>query len=343
MPLTHRNQSAPTVSPSEFHRYIPGERLESIRLPVTATRSEPVLVERFRIPGVPSSQAFPRLNSHLLSVITRGQARGQYSLGDDTDLHEVEIQEEVSLFLAAGTSTTWAWEDCDVELVFVYIPPPLIYHFVSLHALDPRRTTLRSRVFEEDRVLYLLGQALNQSIEACTDGESGVTTRAVAGAVVRAMIFRLLVTADADVPPLMQANQGPLSASARRSVQEHIRTNLDEDISVADLAEHLDMSPSHFSRLFKQTVGYTPYRYVLRERVRRARHLLAETDLPIASVALQAGFSNQSHLTRWFRRVTHTTPASYRKAMKDGETSSSDLTDFDSASTRSGTEDSERS
>jgi AraC-like DNA-binding protein len=82
--------------------------------------------------------------------------------------------------------------------------------------------------------------------------------------------------------------------------------------SDAAVAQVAGLSVCHFARMFKQTVGISPHRYVLQCRVEWARELLAGTDMPLSEIAIVTGFSDQSHYTRWFREITGITPGSYR-------------------------------
>jgi AraC family transcriptional regulator len=65
--------------------------------------------------------------------------------------------------------------------------------------------------------------------------------------------------------------------------------------------------------LFKRSVGASVHRFVVRSRVEPALRLLAEGELPVSAVALEAGFANQSHLSAWMRRIVGTTPGAYRR------------------------------
>jgi AraC family transcriptional regulator len=87
------------------------------------------------------------------------------------------------------------------------------------------------------------------------------------------------------------------------SIRDFINANLDEPIEVDALARIAGLSPFHFSRSFTRLVGITPYRYVVRARLKRARELLREGRLSFAEIAAETGFADQSHLARWVRRV----------------------------------------
>ncbi len=96
-------------------------------------------------------------------------------------------------------------------------------------------------------------------------------------------------------------------------VSEYINAYLDRDIKLADLASVAGVSQFHFSRLFKQSIGISPHKYLLKERVERAKHLLKNSKLAIAEIAFQCGFNSQSHLGKSFRELTGVTPGVYRK------------------------------
>lgn len=89
---------------------------------------------------------------------------------------------------------------------------------------------------------------------------------------------------------------------------DYIHAHLDRDLSLAQVAGIVNISPTYFANLFKRATGIPPHQYVIKQRVERAKLLLKTTDLPIAHVALKVGFSSQSHLTQQFKRLTGTTP-----------------------------------
>jgi len=112
--------------------------------------------------------------------------------------------------------------------------------------------------------------------------------------------------------PKIPAPRGKLSSLQLRAVVEVIRARLDEDVSLPALAEHAHVSPFHFARLFRATVGMPPHQFVLRQRVQRSLTLLKAGSLPLAEVAIASGFHDQPHFTAAFRKVVGTTPAAYR-------------------------------
>jgi AraC-like DNA-binding protein len=98
-------------------------------------------------------------------------------------------------------------------------------------------------------------------------------------------------------------------------VCDYIEAHLDDRLTLAELAGVACLSPYHFSRSFKQTVGLGTQRYVVQRRLERAKTLMRRSNQPLAMIAQEAGFTDHSHLTAIFRRETGSTPGRYRAAL----------------------------
>ncbi|WP_315790427.1 AraC family transcriptional regulator [Fischerella sp. JS2] len=114
------------------------------------------------------------------------------------------------------------------------------------------------------------------------------------------------------IKPKLPIYEGGLPQRQLLQVLDYIDTHLDRDIKLADLARLLDMSQFHFSHLFKQSIGTSPYQYLIQQRVERAKQLLKQTDQSIMDIALESGFNSHSHLSKQFRQITGMTPKAYR-------------------------------
>jgi AraC family transcriptional regulator len=106
--------------------------------------------------------------------------------------------------------------------------------------------------------------------------------------------------------------EGGLPQRQVSQVLDYIHDHLEQDIKLADLAVLLDMSQFHFSHVFKQAIGISPYQYLLQQRIERAKQLLKESDCSIMEIALSCGFNSHSHLSKQFRQLTGMTPTAYR-------------------------------
>ncbi|WP_421870328.1 helix-turn-helix domain-containing protein [Pararhizobium sp.] len=106
---------------------------------------------------------------------------------------------------------------------------------------------------------------------------------------------------------------GRLTQAQMNKLQSHIEKRGDYRMTIADMAATVDLSESWFASVFKQTTGKSPLQWQLSKRIDQAKQLLAEGDLPVATIAAQLGFSDQAHLTRVFRQIAGETPAAWRK------------------------------
>ena len=144
-------------------------------------------------------------------------------------------------------------------------------------------------------------------------------TRGVADAYARFLADLRRMLAVAGVAPA-GAGRGfcvlaDVSARIRR-VQDFVEVNLGDPLRLHDLAEVAGLSPYHFSRVFREETGETPWAFVRRARVERAKELLREGRTP-AEAAVEAGFFDQSHLSRVFRALDGRTPGAFRDAPDD--------------------------
>jgi len=108
---------------------------------------------------------------------------------------------------------------------------------------------------------------------------------------------------------------GGLSPERLQRVRDYVEAHLDHDLSLTVLAGVACLSPYHFSRSFKRATGVGPQRYVIQRRVERAKYLLRQTHQPLALIAQEAGFTDQSHLTAMFRSEMGVTPGRFRAAL----------------------------
>jgi len=106
-----------------------------------------------------------------------------------------------------------------------------------------------------------------------------------------------------------------LSPERLQRVRDYVEAHLDEDLSLTVLADIACLSPYHFSRSFKEASGVGPQRYVIQRRVERVKRLMRQTHEPLALIAQEAGFADQSHFTIAFRREMGVTPGRFRAAL----------------------------
>ncbi len=109
------------------------------------------------------------------------------------------------------------------------------------------------------------------------------------------------------LPPL----RGGLAPVVIKRVQEYLQAHLADSVTLAELAQQAGLSEYHFARMFGQSLGCPPHRYLLGLRLKRAKQLLAGPE-PLASIASQCGFSSQAHFGNRFREAFGLTPGQWR-------------------------------
>ena len=125
------------------------------------------------------------------------------------------------------------------------------------------------------------------------------------------MTFAELARRHGDVE-LAEPRRGHERTAVRR-VREYLDANTRSNVALEDLSALCGLSSYHLIRVFRQELGLSPHAYFEQVRIHRARRLLKE-GAPIADVAADLGFTDQSHLTRHFKKLTGVTPGAYRTA-----------------------------
>jgi AraC-like DNA-binding protein len=97
----------------------------------------------------------------------------------------------------------------------------------------------------------------------------------------------------------------------RRAI-EYMHANLAGSVRLEDIAGAVGLSVFHFSRTFRHTTGLAPHRYLTKARIDKVKLLLLESEQSLAAIAEEAGFSDQSHMSKVFRKLAGTTPKHFR-------------------------------
>ncbi|MEM9509686.1 MAG: AraC family transcriptional regulator [Cyanobacteria bacterium P01_E01_bin.35] len=114
--------------------------------------------------------------------------------------------------------------------------------------------------------------------------------------------------------PQIAIYEGGLRDRSLFQAIEYIDHHLSQSIKLEDLANYIGISKFHFSRLFKKSLGLSPHKYVIQQRIERAKQLLNRDDRSIADIALECGFNSHAHLNKYFRDYTGMTPKAYRQS-----------------------------
>ena len=106
--------------------------------------------------------------------------------------------------------------------------------------------------------------------------------------------------------------RGGLGPARLRTVTEFVHAKMRDELTLIQMAESVDLSPAHFSRMFRKSTGETPHQFVLRNRIERAQEILRAPEARVLDVAVACGFKTQQHFARVFRHMCGTSPREYR-------------------------------
>jgi|HubBroStandDraft_4_1064222.scaffolds.fasta_scaffold212066_1 AraC family transcriptional regulator len=118
------------------------------------------------------------------------------------------------------------------------------------------------------------------------------------------------------IPLSLPVTRSGLAPWQLRRAKEMICSRLQQGVPLAELARAVNLSSGHFVRAFKQSTGQSPHRWLVEQRIAKAKQLLVNTSLSLAEIALGCGFADQSHFGRVFSHATHTSPGAWRRCLR---------------------------
>lgn len=225
---------------------------------------------------------------------------------------EFAILPAYSISLAEPMASVECLIGNQTEAVHLFLRPKLLHEVaLELFDIEADRVSLRP-VFGENSVsLSWLLRSIQQSL-----AEPANLSQLKIDYMSRALCADLL--AKYSVTPATAATSGQLNGLSSRQVRrinEYIVEHLGRDIQISELAALCAMGRTTFHQRFKTTMHMTPHQYVMRLRVTTAKEMLGASTLPLAEIGFACGFSDQAHFATLFKRITGTTPASFRRAV----------------------------
>jgi AraC family transcriptional regulator len=153
----------------------------------------------------------------------------------------------------------------------------------------------------------------NLGVALLSAGELGTNGALYSDSLSLAIVARLFALYAGKPATTLRRTVAALPNRRLKRVIEFMESHANEPITLAELAHIAGLSRMHFAAQFRKATGLRPHEYLLRRRVENAKVMLTTSSLPIAEVALTAGFSSQSHFTGVFKRLTDLTPSRWRE------------------------------
>jgi AraC family transcriptional regulator len=193
-------------------------------------------------------------------------------------------------------------ENGSAEVLCVALDPIFVSQTAEALEIYPDRIELVEQQRLTDPAIWNIALALRAGIQALPASD------AIYGESLATALAVHVLREYGRVGVAVQPGHRGLSREKLMIATSYIQDHLNMDLTVAGIAQAVHMSPHHFMLLFKQSTGQSPYRYVIEARVRKARDLLNSGKFSISEVTYQAGFADQSHLTRHIKHVYGVTP-----------------------------------
>ena len=111
----------------------------------------------------------------------------------------------------------------------------------------------------------------------------------------------------------VQTHRGGLGSARLRRIKEFVHAKMEDELTLCEMAQSVELSTAHFSRMFRKSTGESPHYFVLRHRVERAKEMLRAAETRVLDVAVASGFKTQQHFARVFRRICGVSPTEYRQ------------------------------
>lgn len=125
------------------------------------------------------------------------------------------------------------------------------------------------------------------------------------------IVVNLIRSVENDIYSLDRTKSKQPKTNIDRAI-EFLRECYSLEFSLQDVAKTVNLSPYHFSRVFKDQMGKTTYQYLMEIKIARAKELLAETRLSIKEIYLMCGFNSNSHFSSMFSKIVGVAPTEYR-------------------------------
>lgn len=217
-------------------------------------------------------------------------------------LHEIVLT-------PAGVRSGWYWH-ARSKVIVITIEPHKLERFARAElGLILTTQQLKDVPQAEDVDLCQAGAMLLEALRTRTTG-----SEVIYESLARVFLVKLLQRYGEERHEALEFGSG-FTARHYKRVLDFVEARFAGPIAIEDMAAEAGLSPAHFSRLFKQVIGDTPYQFVMDYRVEQAKKMLADRERPLIDVALSCGFSDQPHFGRVFKKLTGQTPKEFRAAL----------------------------
>lgn len=285
----------------------PSEPLVESRQVARASAAELITCEYFE--AEPASMPTERFAQHHILINLHPEPLRVENWRDGAHRDFIFHQNEI-VVTPAGVESGWRWHERSKCIVITCAPSKLERFAAGELGLTLTEAQLRDepQFIDED-----ITEAAKGLVDAIRGG--GAASAVLYESLARVFLVKLIEKYGIEHKDQYRFTRS-FTARHFQAVLDLVRKRYAERIALDDMAAVAGLSPYHFARLFRATVGEPPYQFVRRYRVEQAERLLAQADMAMAEIALACGFSDQAHMSRTFKAVSGRTPSQYRAELQ---------------------------
>jgi AraC family transcriptional regulator len=254
----------------------------------------------------PSEFEAPGMTHHMLIIPLKANTRMCFGWVGAT--FEGMFQTGDQILLPAQQASHCRFDRIDDALVAHFTPGYLRRLLESEWQIDSRNLATDCDLWFQNPSLLSIGRVMRDTLSLEQSGHRLLLESL--GTAAGMLLLDSCRSLTAHRPPVERWGKLP----ALKRVLDYMNCHLADNVGLAELAALAGCSLQHFKRAFKVSTGTPPHRFLLALRIKRAQALLAENNLALAQIALECGFSSQSHFTSAFHRHTGCSPARWRRA-----------------------------
>ena len=249
-----------------------------------------------------------KLSFHLITVYM-GKPSQQQSLFSGRNYNILQTAGNVSV-ISKASGLRSSYDDAQQDDIYLHLEPDFVNSVAEGAELNPDRIEIVTSLESRSPIIESMARLAFDELQR---GATSMGSTLYADSIANVLAVQLLREYSSQTLSPEKRYVNGLTNKKLKSVLDLIESDLSEDLSLKILAKTAGMSEYHFLRMFKQSTGYTPYQYVINQRIERAKELLVNTEITITEIAYLLGFSTSAHFTHLFRRKTGFLPSQMRK------------------------------
>jgi AraC family transcriptional regulator len=259
-------------------------------------------VQIIKAENVQPQQARETLDKHLLLLHRTAKPVAIQETVADSFHGGVAFKNDIN-FIPAGADSTCEWKE-PLSFLRVELDPQTVKEIADKENLSSRLDLsyyLRNQVYKMQQLLLWLSEEVEQG---------NPQGKLYIDSVTNLIIYQILKQHNDSQSNFLGKDPG---LEHLKIAMEYMQDHYAESITLDKLTRLSNLSSSHFINSFKQTLGVTPHQYLLKIRIERAKEKLQRSSLPLSEIAYELGFTDQSHFSRYFKKITGMSPLKWKQ------------------------------